>query len=225
MELKKVEINGFKRFDEKTYMLFEGKVTAIVGPNEAGKTSFLKALLHWNHGLEFNETSELSKDKSHYDPNHKIVTCYFKIEEKDHKKLKDIPEASRLKRFTEAKTKDAKVIRILSPEILRDKTRRNTQLEILKKLRLSKTINFDQRFFDTAQDNQLITEEESALDKAELILESVREDLAPEELILLSDIANIVGKIDRKNSDPKYMRLFASTLLELIVYEEDKHPE
>lgn len=44
MELITLTISGFKRFREKTNVKLKGKMTAIVGPNEAGKSSLLEAI-------------------------------------------------------------------------------------------------------------------------------------------------------------------------------------
>ena len=48
MELFQVDISGFRKFKEKTEFKTRGKVLAILGANEAGKSSLLKALVHLN---------------------------------------------------------------------------------------------------------------------------------------------------------------------------------
>ena len=42
--LKKLEIQGFKSFVDRTALTLPGRITAIVGPNGAGKSTLLKAL-------------------------------------------------------------------------------------------------------------------------------------------------------------------------------------
>lgn len=46
MRLKSIQVTGYKRFAETQTLYLGPRVIAIVGPNEAGKTSLLKALMH-----------------------------------------------------------------------------------------------------------------------------------------------------------------------------------
>lgn len=60
MELFQVEITGFKKFREKASLKSRGKLLAILGSNEAGKSSLLRALerLDDNHAFQPNEHSK-----------------------------------------------------------------------------------------------------------------------------------------------------------------------
>ena len=44
MEFKKIELNGFKSFAEKTTFLIERGLTGIVGPNGCGKSNIVESL-------------------------------------------------------------------------------------------------------------------------------------------------------------------------------------
>ena len=44
MQFKKLEINGFKSFSEKTTFLIQDGLTGIVGPNGCGKSNIVESL-------------------------------------------------------------------------------------------------------------------------------------------------------------------------------------
>ena len=44
MKFKKLEINGFKSFSEKTTFYIEEGLTGVVGPNGCGKSNIVEAL-------------------------------------------------------------------------------------------------------------------------------------------------------------------------------------
>lgn len=46
MRLLSVDVRGYKRFASRTYLDVDNPLIAIVGPNEAGKTSLLDAMVH-----------------------------------------------------------------------------------------------------------------------------------------------------------------------------------
>ncbi len=44
MEFKKIQLNGFKSFAEKTDFIIDGGLTGVVGPNGCGKSNIVEAL-------------------------------------------------------------------------------------------------------------------------------------------------------------------------------------
>ena len=44
MEFKKIQLNGFKSFADKTNFLIEEGLTGIVGPNGCGKSNIVEAI-------------------------------------------------------------------------------------------------------------------------------------------------------------------------------------
>ena len=44
MEFKKIQLNGFKSFADKTDLLIEDGLTGIVGPNGCGKSNIVESL-------------------------------------------------------------------------------------------------------------------------------------------------------------------------------------
>ena len=61
MEFKKIHLNGFKSFAEKTNFLIEEGLTGIVGPNGCGKSNIVESL-RWCMGCLLY-TSPSPRDK------------------------------------------------------------------------------------------------------------------------------------------------------------------
>ena len=62
MHLRQLRVNTYRRFQETHTLRFAGKLTALLGPNEAGKTSLLHALAHLSHERPF-EQNDITRDE------------------------------------------------------------------------------------------------------------------------------------------------------------------
>ena len=56
MYLKEIEIQGFKSFAEKTKVVFDQGVTAVVGPNGSGKSNITESLRWALGGVKCQES-------------------------------------------------------------------------------------------------------------------------------------------------------------------------
>ena len=87
MRLLSAEIRGYGRL-VNTKVNLDSKVIAVVGPNEAGKTTLLKALAHVDSDTAVNVT-ERSRATSVSDST-QIVTAYFSLDDADRAVVADL---------------------------------------------------------------------------------------------------------------------------------------
>lgn len=80
MDLNWLKIKGYKRLESAT-LNTSARVLAIVGPNEAGKSSLLKALMHLNNSVGFS-AQELTRGLE-LDNNDVVLEAGFLLDDSD----------------------------------------------------------------------------------------------------------------------------------------------
>ncbi len=96
MHLVWFKVHGFKRFESPTKLNIDGKLVAIVGPNEAGKTSLLQAFKHMNNPAPVASAgpSQETTRGSSFELNHNIIEATYYLDDDDRRALAHIPEAA-----------------------------------------------------------------------------------------------------------------------------------
>jgi predicted ATP-dependent endonuclease of OLD family len=92
LKIVKATIEGFKRFLEPTSLVFNGSVTAVVGPNEAGKSSLLAAL------EQFTAVTGMEKSaKTRGTDATSKVTVIYELEDEDAEAIRHIPGSEQIR--------------------------------------------------------------------------------------------------------------------------------
>lgn len=81
MRLRLLRVRGYKRFAERASLDARGRLVAVVGPNESGKTSLLDALEH----LSSDEPFDVSEFTERRPPGEDswLVSAHFSLEQDD----------------------------------------------------------------------------------------------------------------------------------------------
>jgi predicted ATP-dependent endonuclease of OLD family len=92
VKLISVALHGYKRFEQRSSMNVDGKLVAVVGPNESGKTSFLEALTHLTHHNLFEASGPERETTRNIDipSDQTVIEAMYLLDNEDREALKDV---------------------------------------------------------------------------------------------------------------------------------------
>jgi predicted ATP-dependent endonuclease of OLD family len=204
MRLIKVGCRDYKRFRGKAEMDVDAKLIAIVGPNEAGKTTFLDALayLDTSRGLESREqTRGLAAPET-------SVWARYALDDEDKAALALIREAAQARQLIVTKYHDELDFEI-EPDVRRDLRLRRSAQKRLEKVTEHKLLR------ERPEDDVL-----PALASAVVSSISSDGDLSDEQLEQIGALEVAL----RAASSTKLFQTLAAQLEHLREHEAQRHP-
>jgi energy-coupling factor transporter ATP-binding protein EcfA2 len=93
MRLVSAYCKGYRRFYEQAEMNLDPRLVCIVGPNAAGKSSFLKALTHLNRDFDGDDFPAVDHTRSHAGDRIEVGARY-ELDDDDRAALASVPEAA-----------------------------------------------------------------------------------------------------------------------------------
>jgi hypothetical protein len=211
MRLTKVGLAGYRRFASGTEMNVDADVIAIVGPNEAGKSSFLEALTLLDES-EF-PPSALTRGGNVLE-SQAVVWALFRVEDKDREELETVPGGVDVRWLRVVKNADGELHYELKPTVKRDRRLRErlaTKLDKALRARRFRSMTYGDEPVESLVRDALkaIQGGESTLPLAAITsLEFLRDVL---EDTVLSD-------------QPKYLQSLESDIAALVEHETQDHP-
>jgi hypothetical protein len=207
MDLVWVEVQGYKRFEKPAKMNLEGRLVALTGPNEAGKSSFLFALRHLNTSEAFVNTGgvrELTRGLS-LRPDQVVVEAGFRLSDEDRDALSDLPGGDNTQWLHVLKYTNGELRYCIRPALKRDLFPRKGAIESLGRLLTDPAL---ERF--TAEGTAELTEHIKDLTAS---LDVEEETLTNETLEKVNNLANrirpqnvadhggIIGSVEQRLRD------------------------
>lgn len=190
MQLLKFTVQGFRRFDTKTSINLSDRVVAVVGRNEAGKSSLLAALTRFN-----NDEPITVRDLSRKSSTEPVMRAFFRLEQADMDAVVHIHGAADVKWATCFKRADGFRQIALDTRPTRDLTPRHSSLEAIVALA-----------GDPVLDN-LCAEadypwEPDRFNRVQQYLQQTDETLPPETLNDIHAFVDSLSRLDPGRNDP-----------------------
>jgi predicted ATP-dependent endonuclease of OLD family len=210
LELQSITLNGFRRFAQPTELKTSGKLVAILGPNEAGKTSLLRAITYVGTSRPVQKF-DLTRGKV-YSDDEVIITSRFRLDADD-------LAAARLDQptwYILNKKVSGNQTLLFEPAVpKRDIANRAKLLTVLAK------INNNNKLW-----GRLVQEHDDAIsvfDDARDALSSKEETISDDDLEALRELSTF-AKENSIRSDPKYFRELSQQIDDQISAEQEKTP-
>jgi predicted ATP-dependent endonuclease of OLD family len=210
VQLVRLNLSGFRRFLKADAHL-HGRLMALVGPNEAGKSSLLDALEHLNTTDRF-DPGDLSHEMEFADDD-TILRARFLLEQKDHDAIAHLLGGAEARWFVLAKRRGGQLATALEPALELDLTQRRKVLAAANRLRA------------TTWGSALQAGESNDVGAR---LDSVLESLDGDDLLLPDDrqeYAALAESLATTESASKSARKFAEKLQALVAVEPTEHPQ
>jgi AAA domain, putative AbiEii toxin, Type IV TA system len=222
VELIGAQIVGYKRFGTEVRMELAPRLVSIIGPNAAGKSSFLDALVHLNGDSEFSE------DERTREGGLPCVDARFALEKADKKLLQGVPEAKRVRQIIVRKEFGEPLEYFLEPEPERDLRNRIAVAGRVRRLQENQWVA-DATAVQAAEDPDAQPSLSANVDRACELLQSNGE-FDPNDLEALRALATrlrtlVAGEyLASAPGLPKIFHRLVDDLDGLVVDEEREHP-
>jgi predicted ATP-dependent endonuclease of OLD family len=211
MRLVSAELHGYRRFAESTKIDLYGRLIAIVGPNEAGKSSILRAL-DQSDSNDPIPPEDLTR-RSEVGPNQVVVKLRWLIEPDDRAAIAHLHSGTDPKRaywLVVSKQADGVITTEVEPRLVRDLGPRHQLAERLDDARQTEGWMAEVETQDTAADPK-------RLGRLIEALTSPAGQLLPE---IIADVQQLAALLRDQNGDED----LAKDLDALVEHESQPHP-
>lgn len=221
MRFLSAHVKGYKRFEQQADLWVTSPLIAIVGPNEAGKTSLLDALQHLSRDSRFTRTE--FTDRVQPESNDDIVWARYAVDARDRQALGGLLDADTEYRLTLSKDPgDTHPLWWLEPQLHRDAGPRNDRIAHLRKV-VDEERLVERTPGAEGEEDDVNTDLSDQAATVARNLEGADEDLNTRELAMLSELATALR--DRyEEQHPEHVAQLLTTLDTLHAHEDEQNP-
>ena len=242
MDLNWVKLNKFKRF-EKATLTTQGKVIALIGANESGKSSILRALTYLNNEDQI-APSDLTRDLDiEVESDEIVIEAAFLLDDDDREAISNWDTNGTTKWFYVKKRANGRKIFEIKPKlVMNDKNRRlviENANKILKSKIKNKSGNIESNpIFLPIRDSlkEIIAELQKSLEETRKITKAddltelnspqeIPKNLSKNLVVSLENVTNDIKQMIENDGDLKYpeeLKTLYDSLIRLYEYEFSK---
>ena len=209
MHLRWLRLDGYRRFQSSQTIKLDSKLVALVGPNEAGKTSILQSIEHLTHDNVF-QRGELTRG---YKPPGAVLVGAFFLDDQDRKLISDLPGGESVRWLYVSKS---------------DNTRREYEVQPAIKRDLGPRIKVIRQMSRVVRYPKFTEDSESILASLRELIADLKEKEAEQTLTspTLASISEMVVTLHDylPSQVPAYVAGLPGALTELVEIERRQHP-
>jgi predicted ATP-dependent endonuclease of OLD family len=214
MRLITIEIAGYRRFKDPTRLNLDGKLIALVGPNEAGKSTILEAVerVGDTDAISIQERTRATAP----DDNRTAIEALWLLEDTDIDAISIPNRSDRPRWFVERKTFGGAIESELIPALRRDRRPREQVLKQLDQALSSKPL----KALDADEEQELTL---SRVEELRQQIAEAGEHLTTDMIAILRWLAT---QLEEGIDDaPKYVQNLIGQLRAAADHEEAEHPD
>lgn len=228
MRMVAVRLRHYRRFEEQATLDLTPRVVAVVGPNEAGKSSLLDALERIGDpasSIDFSPAEFTGREPPAEDA--EIVSALFELDSDDYEAIADVFGASKVRLWKRVRTADGEARGEVIPKLERDRSLLLKVEADLKRMLRHKSILVSEYLNQTpstpAPVGDISRSRRELAEEVSVDLDDSEETLTSEVRHGLDMLADAIG--DPPSKSPHYIRDLAAECRHLGAEHAEDHPE
>lgn len=227
-----LRLQGYRRFERETTLDLTPRVVAVVGPNEAGKSSLLDAMENvGDPSAEREFQAGEFTGRIRPDDETEILSALFELETDDHEALAHIPGADAIRLWHRQRTADGQAFSDVIPPLERPQVTRQRVRDELQRMLASRSKALE-RYLEQKpprhSDEEVVDDAEESPTIREIAtgtlagFDEPKDTLSGSTQSSLHSLAEALS--DPPTSLPKYVRDLSGSCRELASEHAEEHP-
>jgi predicted ATP-dependent endonuclease of OLD family len=225
-----LRLSGYRRFERETTLDLTPRVVAIVGPNEAGKSSVLNALGRLGGPIEAVDLAQSEFTARKVPEDEKVIlSALFELDDEDSKALAEVPGAEEIRHWLQERTADGLCRASILPRLERDHSRRDAAVTDIGRMLDNRSRTLVDFLLRPQKTDDEADEESDELRTVRGLAEEVSASLSSPEENLDEDSQTRLDELALELEGappgaPKYVKELSGVCRKIIEEHREEHP-